>query len=140
MINNLFLQTFDHWAFFGIGMGNDASYLYMTEGDYLNAHSLFWKTWIETGLVGLTLFAAFLTVVLKRGLRSVASQALLPMAVALVIFAVTLGGANTSAFWFVIALALTQRPSAQAPAEIAQPQTRVGFLPQSSATGESVTT
>jgi len=45
-IIDLYLQTFDHWAFFGVGVGNDAAYLDVTEAVALNAHSLFWATWI----------------------------------------------------------------------------------------------
>jgi len=129
-IIDLFLQTFDHWAFFGVGVGNDAAYLDVTEAVALNAHSLFWATWIETGLVGLTLFAAFFAVVIKRGMRSVASEALLLLAVPIVIFAITLGGEKTSVFWFVIALALTHGPAESRSDEIARPrQTRVVFRP-----------
>jgi O-antigen ligase len=138
-IIDLFLQTFDHWALVGVGVGNDATYLAATEGVALNAHSLLWATWIETGLVGLLLLAAFLVVVIKRGLRSVAPEALILLAVPIVIFAITLGGERTSVFWFVIALALTQRPSMSQPVEMAL-QAHVELVPEASAQPKSVTT
>jgi hypothetical protein len=129
-IIDLYLLTFDHWAFFGVGVGNDAAYLSVTQSVALNAHSLLWATWIETGLIGLILFAAFLTVVIKRGFRSVASEALILLAVPIAIFAITLGGERTSVFWFVIALALTHGPAESRSDEIARPrQTRVVFRP-----------
>jgi O-antigen ligase len=129
-IIDLFLRTFDHWAFFGVGVGNDAAYLYVTQGAAENAHSLFWKTWIETGLVGLTLFAAFLTTVIKQGFRSAAPQALILLLVPLFVFAITLGGAPTSVFWFVIAFALTKSPAESGSTEIARTQqTRAVFVP-----------
>jgi len=128
-IIDLFLRTFDHWALIGVGIGNDANYAYTSALVYVAAHSLFWKTWIETGLIGLTLFTAFLIAVIKRGFRSVASQALFLMAIPLVIFAYTLGGAHASVFWFVIALALTQDPEQARPRKAARLQTRVEFLP-----------
>jgi len=129
-IIDLFLRTFDHWALIGVGIGNDANYAYASEMVFVNAHSLFWKTWIETGLIGLMILTAFLLVVVRQGFRSVASQALFLMAIPLVIFAYTLGGAQTSVFWFVIALALTQDPEQARPRKAAQPQTHVDLLPQ----------
>lgn len=138
-IMNLYLQSFDHWALFGVGVGNDASYLYLTQSVYRNAHNLFWRVWIETGLVGLTLFAAFLTVVIRRGFRSVASQALIPIATALAIFSMTLGIESSSLLWFVIALALTQSPAEPRSAETTQPKIGIEFLPQLGSPRGSVT-
>jgi len=123
-IIDLFLQTFDHWAFFGVGVGNDAAYLNATQSVALNAHSLLWATWIETGLIGVTLFAAFLTVVVKRGLQSVASEAVILLGVPIVVFAITLGGERTSVFWFVVALALIQPPSASLSTEMTASEAR----------------
>jgi O-antigen ligase len=116
-IIDLYLTTFDHWALFGVGLNADAQYLFLTHSWYKNAHSMFWKTWIESGVVGLILIAAFLSVVIERGFRSVASQALILMAVPIFVFAITLGVLSTSVFWFVIALALAQRSEELRPAE-----------------------
>lgn len=110
-----YLRTFDHWAAFGVGLGADASYLQIAESVYHNAHSLFWKTWIETGLVGLLLLGAFLCVVTWRGFRSIAPQSLLLLSIPIVVFAITLGGATTSLFWFVVALALTPGHDSRSP-------------------------
>ena len=121
-----YLQTFDHWAAFGVGIGADASYLQIAESVYHNAHSLFWKTWIETGLVGLSLLGAFLCVVIRNGFRSIAPQALLLLSVPIVVFAITLGGATTSLFWFVVAFALTPRNDLRLPHDVARLATPKG--------------
>jgi len=107
MIIELYLRTVDKWALFGVGFGADSTYLGQTQSVALNAHSLFWKTWVEAGLVGLALFLGLLLVVVNRGRGCVCPRAFMILAVPVATFAVTLGGVSTSAFWFVIAFALT---------------------------------
>ena len=112
-ITDLYLTTFDHWALFGVGIGNDLDYLVQTQSRAMNSHSLFWTTWIETGLVGLVLLGALFATVIRWSFRSAAPRAVLLMSVPLAVFALTLGGNNTSAFWVVIALALTRGRTGQ---------------------------
>lgn len=97
------------WWTRGVGYGADAHFLSLHSGlGFKNAHSLFWKTWIETGMVGLLLWGAFLVGVVRVFSRSLRVDALgLLLAVPITAFAFTLGGDRTGAFWFVLAACLT---------------------------------
>ena len=57
-----------------------------------------------------------------------ASQALLPLAVPLFLFAITLGGQSVNLFFLVIALALTHRHPERQSTQTAQPQYAFRFL------------
>jgi len=102
-----FRRSFDSWWAFGVGIGNDAAYLEKTEGMYINAHSLLWKTWVETGLIGTVLLGSILVVAVVHGRRCASPRAVALLAVPIFAYALTLGGASTSAFWFVICFAMT---------------------------------
>lgn len=96
----------EEWMVRGVGAGADASYLLQTQGWYKNAHSAFWKIWIETGLVGLTLWGGFLAVALVRAVKSSSRAFFLLMAPTIVAFFYTLGPLNSNMLWVVFGLAL----------------------------------
>lgn len=102
-----YLRYQEMWLWRGVGYGADSQFLVAQGGGYQNAHSLFWKTWIETGLIGLVLLGLLIGGSLLHSLRADRSDLVGPlMVVPLVIFALTLGGDRSSVFWYVIALCL----------------------------------
>lgn len=109
-ILDLYLGTFDKWYLFGVGYDNDAVYLQRTTGQFWYAHSLLWKTWIELGIPGLAFLGGLGAFLVFHVKRSVEPGALLKMAGPILVFAYTLGGGETSAFWFVIAFGLARAP------------------------------
>lgn len=110
-IIELYLRFRDEWWIRGVGYGGDSEFLSQRIIGYQNAHSLFWKTWIETGIIGVIIFGLILIIAMFRAWRWSVSAAAL-MSIPLIAFAITLGGDRVSIFWFVIALALiSERPS-----------------------------
>lgn len=111
-IIGLYMRWMDDWFFTGVGYGADAEFLDMRSSEYLHAHSLLWKTWVETGVVGLLLFGALLTIAVSTAVRSSWRLTIAVLTAPLVPFAVSLGGLQVSAFWLVMAWALSapQRP------------------------------
>jgi hypothetical protein len=102
-----YLRFQEMWVWKGVGYGADSQFLVAQGGGYQNAHSLFWKTWIETGLVGLVLLGLLIGGALAHSLRIDRSDLLGPvMAMPLAVFGLTLGGDRASVFWYVIALCL----------------------------------
>lgn len=123
LIVELYLRSFGEWFLRGVGYGNDAAYLAKSQGIFYHAHSLFWKTWIELGLPGLIFLGGLATVLLRHASGSVAPTALAKMAGPILVFAVTLGGEQTSVFWLVVALGLA-RASGKPVRRAAHPQRR----------------
>lgn len=101
-----YLLTRDHWYIRGIGLGGDSTYLTATTGVSQNAHSAFWKTWIELGLPGLAAFGAILALIAWRAWGKETSEAFLLLSIPVAVFAVALGGDRTIPFWYVLALGL----------------------------------
>jgi O-antigen ligase len=106
-IVDLYLRTMDRWVIWGVGYGGDAAYLEKTQGTYANAHSLFWKLWVESGAVGLLLFGAVLFLIGRRAFRTRSTAAFLHLVVPLAAFAVSLGAAGTAVFWLVLAFGIS---------------------------------
>lgn len=102
----LYRETGGDWFLFGVGKGADADYLQFAANSYLNAHSAFWKTWIETGLIGLVLFSGFLLGIAVIAWRSPERDFFLLTGVPIIIFFYTLGPINSNMLWAVFGLAL----------------------------------
>lgn len=96
----------EDWQFGGVGPGADASYLFQTQGLFANAHSAFWKVWIETGAVGLFLWALLVVSLAVRGMRSQQRLFFILMAPTILAFFYTLGGLNSNMLWVVFGLAI----------------------------------
>ena len=107
-IVSLYLRTQGDWYLTGVGYGADAAYLRSVGDGYQNVHSLFWKTWVETGFVGLALMALLLLSVGLVAVRRPTIEAVVLMSAPLAVFAVTLGGDRTSPFWFVLAFGVVR--------------------------------
>jgi O-antigen ligase len=116
----MYREHFDSWAWIGIGYGADADFLERVTGQFRNAHSMFWKTWIELGLVGLVLLACVIVAVFKAGRRSPTGGVTILMLVPATLFAITLGNQTSNALWFMVALALVKSPGADPPEQDAQ--------------------
>lgn len=99
-------QYQDIWNIGGVGAGADADFLLTVSGWYKNAHSGFWKVWIETGFVGLMIWAVLLVVVIISAYRSPARNFLLVASGAVAAFMLTLGPLNSNVLWLLIGLAL----------------------------------
>ncbi len=98
------------WLIRGVGAGSDASYLFQTQGLYRNAHSAFWRIWIDTGLVGLVLWGFMLLALAIRAARGASRLFFLLMAPTIVAFFYTLGPLNSNMLWVVFGLALGAVP------------------------------
>lgn len=96
----------EDWWLRGVGAGADASYLWATQGSYLNAHSAFWRVWIDSGLVGLALWASMLITLSVRALRSESRAFFFLSAPPIVAFFYTLGPLNSNMLWVIFGLAL----------------------------------
>jgi O-Antigen ligase len=101
-----YTEHFGDWALRGVGLGSDASYLQSRSGNYYNVHNLLGKTWVELGVVGLTLLLVCLFQVVRRIGAAPTREAVLLLLGPLSVFAWTLGGQSSNIFWFVIALVL----------------------------------
>lgn len=111
VIIDAYLRFQGEWWLHGVGYGADAQFLAARGAGYQNAHSLFWKTWIETGLIGVVLLGLLILTAAARALRSRPPEwGALLLATPVAAFAVTLGGDRVSIFWYVIALGLSSRP------------------------------
>jgi len=98
------------WEIKGIGVGADADFLALASGWYRNAHSLFWKVWIETGFVGLALWVIMLAAIARAALNSPARLFLIISLGYVVPFMYDLGPAQANTLWVLIGLALMARP------------------------------
>lgn len=100
----------DDWMIRGVGAGSDASYLLQTQGLYRNAHSAFWRIWIETGIVGLVLWATLLVALALRVFKSGHRLFFVLAAPSVAAFFYTLGPVNSNMLWVVFGLALGAAP------------------------------
>ena len=112
----LYRATIDDWFWYGVGTGGDAYYLQEAANTYKNAHSAFWKIWIETGIVGLLLWAGFVLAIAVIAVRSHHRDFFLFAGVSIAVFFYTLGPVNSNMVWAIFGLALgvpvLVRPSA----------------------------
>lgn len=120
----------EDWWFKGVGAGSDAAYLFQTQATYRNAHSTFWRVWIDTGVVGLTLWATMLISLTVRAVKSANRTFFFLMAPPVLAFFYTLGPVNSNMLWVVLGLALGGAPTPSGSgSEVAQtaegPPTRV---------------
>lgn len=102
-----YLIYINDWALWGVGQGSDAAFLKSESGTFINSHGLFWKTWIELGVVGLSLYAFLILCIIVK-LRSGVpwrTEKFLLLA-ALVPFAISLGAQSSAIFWFVVCACL----------------------------------
>jgi O-antigen ligase len=104
----MYRAHFSEWAWSGVGYGADADFLLRVAGEYKNAHSMFWKTWIELGITGLVLLTLVILAILYRGRGSPTRGATSLMLAPVALFAITLGGQTSPSLWFVVALALVR--------------------------------
>ena len=110
-----FRWTQDEWVLRGIGTGADADYLLATTSTYLNAHSAFWKVWIELGVVGLLLWGLLLAGLAIRAWRSPDRLFFVASAIPILFYFYTLGPLNSNALWVVFGLAMgSAAPRAEA--------------------------
>lgn len=128
LIIDSFQRFQSEWDIWGIGIGADADFLQAQTGVYRNAHSAFWKIWIETGFVGLVLWAVLAVVLVMAARHSPARRFLLLAACVVVPFLYTLGPIHSNVLWWVIGLAmipdLSQRVAR--PATLRAAQRKVG--------------
>lgn len=105
-IIEVYRATMSEWILHGVGAGADADYLFATGSWYRNAHSAFWKIWIETGLVGLMLWMLLLIGIAYWVYRSRDRFFFLLVLPPIVFFFFTLGPMNSNALWVVFGVAL----------------------------------
>lgn len=105
-IIGLYRDTMGDWFWTGVGTGGDAYYLQAVASTYLNAHSAFWKIWIETGIVGLCLWLGFLVATAGIALRSPDRDFFLLSGLSIVVYFYTLGPVNSNMVWAIFGLAL----------------------------------
>ena len=106
LIIKQFWEVRSDWIFRGVGAGADADYLYTTRNWYANAHSAFWKTWIELGVVGLALWFAMLVSLIHRVASSSDRLLFFLSAPAIAAFFYTLGPVDSNALWALFGLAV----------------------------------
>lgn len=106
-ILSLYLQWIDEWFFTGVGYGADASFLDLRTAEFFHAHNLLWKTWVELGLLGVLVVGALLAACAWNAWRSGERAGIAVIAAPLLPFAYTLGGFQVSAFWLVMAWAVS---------------------------------
>lgn len=102
----LYRQTMSEWMWFGVGAGGDAEYLWTTSGVFKSAHNAFWKVWIETGVVGLILFTAFVVGTAIIGYRSKHRAFFILATVPIAAFFYSLGPVSSNMLWAIFGLAL----------------------------------
>ncbi len=102
----LYRGTMGDWFWTGVGTGGDAYYLQAVASSYQNAHSAFWKIWIETGMVGLCLWLGFLVAIAVIAVRSPDRDFFLLAGVGIVVYFYTLGPVNSNMVWAIFGLAL----------------------------------
>lgn len=120
--------TMDNWELFGIGYGADAAYLEANGGRFQHAHSLFWRTWIEMGYLGLLIFGWLLLGAVKGSWRARWRLLSVMLWVPVATFAVTLGGDRTSQFWIAIAFGAVVFSSGRERETTTQPEVSGGEL------------
>lgn len=99
-------ETIGDWFWTGVGTGGDAYYLLAVASSYQNAHSAFWKIWIETGIVGLCLWGGFVVATALIAMRSDHRDFFLLTGVSIAIYFYTLGPVNSNMVWAIFGLAL----------------------------------
>lgn len=102
-------QFTSEWIIQGVGYGADADFLASHTHVFYSAHSLFWKTWIELGVVGLVFVTTLIAQSLAAAWGSQIRLTIGVLATPLVAFALTLGGLQVSVFWLVLAWSLSSR-------------------------------
>ncbi|WP_341359223.1 O-antigen ligase family protein [Georgenia sp. M64] len=105
-ISDLFLRTVDRWFIAGVGYSSDAHYLAGTEGIYRNAHGIFWKTWVELGIIGVLILSAIVGAAVISSFQLPSRRAVWLMMITLTCFGLTLGGLSVDAFWLVVSFAI----------------------------------
>ena len=98
--------TMADWFWKGVGTGGDAYYLQAVASIYKNAHSAFWKTWIETGIVGLVIWLGFVVATFVIAVRSSRRFFFILVSVPVFIYFYTLGPVNSNMLWAVFGLAV----------------------------------
>lgn len=118
LIISQFWELRNEWIVKGVGAGADADYLYATLNWYRNAHSAFWKTWIELGIIGLVVWFAILFNLIYQVVRTTDRLLFVLAAPAIAAFFYTLGPVNSNLLWALFGLALgATRTHAQAQAQ-----------------------
>lgn len=102
-------QFIGDWEFFGVGYGADVYFILERGAGHNNAHSLFWKTWIETGFLGLLLVFGLIASSIWAGVKNGEARLVAIMWAGYAAFAWSLGGDRTDEFWWMIALSITPR-------------------------------
>lgn len=132
----LYRLSQDYWQVKGVGAGADMFYLGAQAGDYRNAHSAFWATWIELGAVGLMIWVFILARVLMCAARLREWQFFVLAAGPILAFAYSLGPMRSNMMWAVFGMALTGYLTASQRAALRQGMTGYGgrsCLPSTSA-------
>lgn len=101
-----FQQFQGEWEVRGVGFGADADFLLARAGAYQNAHSAFWKLWIEGGVVALLLFGLLLVAVAMYARHSPARGFVFVSVGCIAPFFYSLGALGANSLWLVIGLAL----------------------------------
>ena len=105
-IIDAYRMTQADWIIKGVGAGADADYLLAVASWYKNAHSAFWRVWIELGLVGVLLWGLLLAGLAYRAWRSPNRAFFALEAVPIALFFYTLGPLGSNALWAVFGLAM----------------------------------
>lgn len=103
-----YLRFVDEWSVFGVGYGADVYFLLDRNWGHNNAHSLFWKTWIELGLPGLFLMGTLIFIAIREGVQGGNYRLVLLMWSGYAAFAWSLGGDRTDQFWWMVALSISR--------------------------------
>lgn len=96
----------DEWVVRGIGAGADADFLQAKVGYYKNAHSAFWKVFIELGVVGLLVWAALLIGLAYLAYQSALKEYFALVAAPIALFFYSLGPINSNMLWAVFGVVL----------------------------------
>lgn len=106
LIIDQFLALQDYWFWTGVGPGVDLYFLRDMAGLMRNAHSGFWVTWIELGLIGLAIGSALLVMLMRYAWQAPARGLLVLSLPAVVGFMYTLGPTQSNVLWSLGGLAL----------------------------------
>ena len=109
VITAQFWELRNEWILKGVGAGADADYLLARRNWYVHAHSAFWKTWIELGIVGLLLWIGIVFNFIYHAAKSADRLLFILAAPTIAAFFYTLGPVNSNALWALIGLALGSR-------------------------------
>lgn len=131
-IIDVYRITQPEWFISGVGAGADADYLSIVASWYKNAHSGFWKVWIELGLVGLMIWGLLLAALTLLAWRSRHLRFFVLAAVPILLFFYTLGPMNSNALWAIFGLALGANVSREADSRLF---TKQGVVPAGASGG-----